>query len=125
MQLSEAQNLTITTQEHTNFRKLGGKCIESRAQKEQLSKPKLTKPQKKAPAITDTERQRDRDREFYPTPKNRNPQEFSSTQEDLTHMKSRKTKKQQHKEEEEEQERQQRAENRHKTPNRNSSDAAL
>jgi hypothetical protein len=56
MQLSEAQNLTITTQEHTNFRKLGGKCIESRAQHEQLPKPKLTKPQKKAPADRDRDR---------------------------------------------------------------------
>jgi hypothetical protein len=59
MQLSEAQNLTITTQEYTNFRKLGGKCIESRAQDEQLSKPKLTKSQKKAQAKRERERERE------------------------------------------------------------------
>ncbi len=76
---------------------------------------KAYKPQKKALADTDTGRERERERErvSYPTPNNRNPQEFSSTQEDLTHMKSRKTKKQQQIEEEEE-ERQQRAENTHK-----------
>ncbi len=58
MQLSEAQNLTITTQEHTNFRKLGRKCIESRAQNEQLSKPKLSKATIEGPG-----RQRQRHRE--------------------------------------------------------------
>jgi hypothetical protein len=114
MQLSEAQNLTINTQEHTNFRKLGGKCRESRAQNEQLSKPKLTNHKRRPwPTQTQGERERERERVSYPTPNNRNPQEFSSTQEDLTHMKSRKTKKQQQIEEEE-QERQQRAENTHK-----------
>jgi hypothetical protein len=92
MQLSEAQNLTINTQEHTNFRKLGGKCRESRAQNEQLSKPKLTN-HKRRPWPTQTQGERERERVSYPTPNNRNPQEFSSTQEDLTHMKSRKTKK--------------------------------
>jgi hypothetical protein len=124
MQLSETQNLTITTQEHTNFRKLGGKCIQSRAQKRATLETKAYRTTKEGPG-RHRERERERERESYPTPKNRNPQEFSSTQEDLTHMKSRKTKKQKHKEEEEEQERQQRAENTHKTPNRNSSDAAL
>jgi hypothetical protein len=55
---------------------------------------KAYKPQKKALADTDTggERERERERVSYPTPNNRNPQEFSSTQEDLTHMKSRKKK---------------------------------
>ncbi len=86
MQLSEAQNLTITTQEHTNFRKLGRKCIESRAQNEQLSKPKDLQSHNRRPRPTETET------ESYSTPKNRNPQEFSSTRKDLTHMKSRKTK---------------------------------
>jgi len=62
MQLSEAQNLTTTTQEHTNFRKLGGKCIESRAQNEQLSKPKLTN-HKRRPWPTQTQGERERERE--------------------------------------------------------------
>jgi len=62
MQLSEAQNLTINTQEHTNFRKLGGKCRESRAQNEQLSKPKLTN-HKRRPWPTQTQGERERERE--------------------------------------------------------------